>query len=146
MRITPFILFLLIGICSAQAQSRLFYAGLNSYLNSKYYDASQQFGLAMQDAEPEHKADIYYLEGMSQYFLRNYNQSLQNLDSAYSYYAQYSPQAVYYNSEDLLRYRVMNYEKLGDVSNEIAVLKQMLAENKNKWARDRLNSPRLGRK
>lgn len=146
MRMTPFILFLLIGICSAQAQSSRFYAGLNSYLNSKYYDASRQFGLAMQDAEPKHKADIYYLDGMSQYFMRNYNESLQNFDSAYSYYAQYSPQAVYYSSEDLLRYRVLNYEKLGDVSNEIAVLKQMLAENKNKWARDRLNSPRLSRK
>ncbi len=146
MRKMPLFAVLLIGIVSAQAQNSSFYLGLSSYLSSKYTDASEQFSTSVETAEPKHKTDIFYLDGLCQYFLHNYALSLSELDSALIYQKKYPKDAVYFSRDDLHRYQAMNYEKLGDRDKEILVLKKMVATNKNKWAMDRLKTPRLSKK
>lgn len=130
------------GITVAQAQNNSFYLGLSSYLSSKYSDASGHFAQSLPTAEPPHKTDIYYLDALCQYFQHNYPQSLQYLDSSAFYHKKYPLQALYYNYEDMLRYRALNYQKMGNVKKEISVLQKMVAETKSKWAKERLNKLR----
>lgn len=140
MRVLPIIFFLVFGISGARAQNNSFYLGLSSYLSSKYSEASGHFAQSVSSAEPQHKTDIYYLDALCQYFLHNYPRSLQYLDSSAVYRKKYPKQAVYFNYEDMLRYRALNYDKLGNVKKEIAVLQKMVTETKSKWAKERLKT------
>ncbi len=140
MRALPYIVFLLMGISTAQAQNNSFYLGLSCYLSSKYPEASGHFAQSVKTAQPQHKTDIYYLDALCQYFQHNYPQSLKYLDSSAVYRKKYPQQALYFNYEDMLRYRAMNYEKMGNKKKEISVLQKMVAETKSKWAKERLKA------
>ncbi len=143
MRAGLYILLFLLASSVGLAQNDSFYLGLSSYLSSKYSAASGQFGQSIKTAEPKHKTDIYYLDALCQYQLHNFKLSLQYLDSSAAYRKLYPKQAVYFNYEDMLRYRALNYEKLGDKQQEIAVLRKMVSEKKSAWAKERLASTRL---